>query len=153
MRRFWAAGLLALAAFSATALAQSGDDPPPLDYRQRPTLEDVDENYPGEAYNQRLEGQALLCCLIRENGTLQCAVVAESPAGYGFGEAARRVSQGIRLTEQSAEIWRARGPLRVPINFRQPRFTPAPPYDTPPRCGTRTSPDEDNDPVVSARGF
>ena len=153
MRRILGTALIGFAAAATAALAQSVDvDDPLVVYRTRPTVETIGENFPSSAYNDRKEGYAELCCLVRENGTLACAVIGESPAGYGFGEAARRVVAEMRLTQQSAAAVRQRGePVSVPINFRQPRFAPAPQLNPPPRCGRRTPPSQpETAPVVNA---
>jgi TonB family protein len=156
MRRVLGAALFGLAVAAGAALAQTTDvNDPILVYRSRPSIETMMENYPNTAYGDRREGYAELCCLVRENGTLACAVIGESPAGYGFGEAARRVASEIRLTEQSAIAVRQRGqPLRVPINFRQARFEPAPRLESQARCGAPTSPapQPQTEPLVSAQG-
>lgn len=143
MRRRNVIGAAALAAALGLALgasAQTGaGDEPALDFRVRPTPEAVAAFFPADAYNQGLAGRAMLCCLVTTTASLQCAVVAEAPAGFGFGEAARRLSLEVRLTPQSARAWREFGePVRLPISFSNPRFAPPPPYEYTPRCGTRT---------------
>jgi hypothetical protein len=159
MRRVLGIALVALTGAATVALAQSTDiEDPLLIYRSRPSADTIGENFPDGAYNQRREGYADLCCLVRENGTLACAVIGEAPAGYGFGEAARRVASEIRLTEESADAVRRRGqPLRIPINFRQPRFEPAPQLESQARCGAPAPPTQRPSepqaaPLVSAEG-
>ncbi|MBI1188018.1 MAG: hypothetical protein GC206_11930 [Alphaproteobacteria bacterium] len=127
------------------AAAQTGvSEEPTLDFRARPSEDDVAAFFPRDAYRSGQAGKAMLCCLVTGNDRLQCAVVAEAPAGLGFGEAARRVSLEVRLTRESAEAWRTFGePVRLPIMFSNPRFAPPPAYDPAPRCGTRTYDPED----------
>jgi hypothetical protein len=122
------------------AAAQTGvGEEPALDFRTRLSEQDVAAFFPAEAYRQGLAGRAMLCCLVTSTARLQCAVVAESPSGFGFGEAARRLSLEVRLTPDSARAWRDFGePVRLPIQFSNPRFEPPPPYELAPRCGTRT---------------
>ncbi|MGE3251157.1 MAG: TonB family protein [Hyphomonadaceae bacterium] len=143
--------------FAATCLAASGAAQDvtvdaPLQFRSRPTPEDIQSAYPHAALEERQEGRVLLCCLVRSTGTLACAAVSEAPEGLGFGDAAREVSSLIRLTPASAAQWRDRngGPMRVPIEFTLPRANaPAPAYAEEPLCGTRTGVGSDLDPPAA----
>ena len=142
-RRF---ALVALAgcAFAGAALAQVSIAPqapssadPELVFSQVPRPRDLERRYPAEAWSEQRDGRALLCCMVLPDGALACAAVAESPEGWGFGEAARILSGRYRLTPESAEAWRTRGGIiRLPIYFRATyRPIPAPPIASEPQCG------------------
>ncbi|MGE0828580.1 MAG: hypothetical protein AB7O04_04425 [Hyphomonadaceae bacterium] len=133
----WVGAFLAAAIAAFGARAQTASEG--LQFRERPSFEDIEAHYPEGARRANLDGRVLLCCLPRENGTLSCAAVGEAPLDFGFGEAARRVSQAFRLTPDATEALRARGgPIRLPINFRSGRGVAAPAFAREPRCGTRT---------------
>lgn len=53
--------------------------------------------YPSRALLRGVEGRVVLECLIDVAGALDCRVVAEAPSNWGFGDAARRISQDYRM--------------------------------------------------------
>jgi protein TonB len=66
---------------------------PPLitspSWRRMPTAQQMTRAYPDRALQGGVGGSAALSCRVRGNGTLTaCAVVSETPDGYGFGRAA-----------------------------------------------------------------
>ena len=72
---------------------------PPLPFTARPSARDFSRYYPMRAFMASVAGEAALNCLIGEGGALRCGVVSESPEGYDFGAAARRIieSPSVRV--------------------------------------------------------
>ncbi|WP_242922790.1 energy transducer TonB [Caulobacter sp. CCUG 60055] len=59
-----------------------------------PSAEDFERYYPERAHRMERNGQSRLQCIVRGEGRLEgCTVVSESPQGFGFGEAALRLSR------------------------------------------------------------
>lgn len=79
--------------------------------------------YPERAQRLAVEGAATISCVVDASGRLQdCRVLDETPAGYGFGEAALRMKVLFRmkpLTRGGQPV--DGGVVRVPIRFRLPR--------------------------------
>jgi len=101
----------------------SGEAPPlsitKMDWQRKPSGRDLEDLYPPEALASRLSGQALVACKVDVAGVLRdCFVTDESPAGYGFGAAALKMSTKFRMkppTENGAPIDGER--VIIPINF------------------------------------
>lgn len=101
----------------------SGAAPPlsmtKMEWQRRPNRRDLDDIYPPQALADRLSGQALVACKVDVSGVLSdCFVTDESPAGYGFGAAALKMSTKFRMkppTENGAPIGGER--VIIPINF------------------------------------
>lgn len=58
---------------------------------------DLARYYPARALARGVEGRAVLECLVDTSGALDCRVISETPPGWGFGEAARRISRDYRM--------------------------------------------------------
>lgn len=54
---------------------------------------DLDRFYPAHAIARGIEGRATLDCQVSITGALSCTLVSETPAGWGFGEAALRMAR------------------------------------------------------------
>lgn len=67
--------------------------------------------YPEGARAASIEGRALVACVVRSNGRRDCAVEAEEPTGWGFGDVALRLVTSNENTEGSEAI------SRVPVIF------------------------------------
>ncbi len=51
------------------------------------TAEEAAQAYPRQAQDSRVQGATQIACFIQPDGHLnRCVVLAESPAGYGFGK-------------------------------------------------------------------
>lgn len=62
-----------------------------------PTPEQVSRGYPSRAQDRGVEGQSTMRCLVSMEGRLEaCRVTSETPAGYGFGQAAVRLAREFR---------------------------------------------------------
>jgi hypothetical protein len=65
------------------------------------SLLDFSRFYPGRALDQEIEGQATLGCFVKPDHRLQCGVVSEAPAGFGFGHAALRIFARAHVEPQA----------------------------------------------------
>ncbi|MFZ2029344.1 MAG: energy transducer TonB [Vitreimonas sp.] len=103
-------------------------DPPPappspiltgMVWLQRPSTQDFNRFYPSRASDRGQEGRVILNCTVAASGRITCGVSSEDPEGWGFGEAALRISQSFRAAAQTSD-GRATsgGQVRVPITFR-----------------------------------
>lgn len=105
-------------------------DPPPAPptpvltgavWLQRPGAGDFDRHYPSRAMDRDQEGRVTLDCLVDGGGRISCAVASEDPTGWGFGEAALRISRSFRMAAQTSSGQpTSGGRIRVPITFRLP---------------------------------
>ncbi len=101
----------------------SGASPPLAmtkgEWLRTPSRRDFDDSYPPKALADRLSGQALVACKVDVSGALNgCFVTDESPAGYGFGAAALKMSAEFRVrlpTENGVPVAGER--MLIPIYF------------------------------------
>lgn len=111
---------IASGAFSATpwTLTTSGPviiaDPT---WVERPR--DLARYYPDRARLRGVEGEALLDCRVDVFGALACRVERETPAGWGFGEAALRIAADHRMAPATRDGLPVEGRyrMRVPFNL------------------------------------
>lgn len=68
-----------------------------------PDAEDYIRYYPPRAWEENVGGQVTLDCIVNADGRLSCAITAEEPTGYGFGEATLRVARHIRVALETAD--------------------------------------------------
>lgn len=129
MMRGFAAGLAAIAAW-AVASAGWADPAPPeqrASFRERPPGETFSLFYPRLAYSQGVQGSAILECAAHVNERIDCAVVSESPIGWGFGEAAVAASRSFRIQPAMRNGAHVEDTMRIPVHFTQSGDTePAP---------------------------
>ena len=104
-------------------------DPPPapptpavltgMVWLQRPSSQDFNRYYPPRALEREQEGRVMLDCLVDAGGRISCTVISEDPTGWGFGEAALRISRNFRAAAQTSDGRpTSGGRTRVPISFR-----------------------------------
>jgi protein TonB len=74
--------------------------------------------YPRRAMTRNMEGQVVLECLVNTSGALGCAVVSETPANWGFGEAALRISRDYRMSPAMRDGMPVEGRYRMVVPFR-----------------------------------
>lgn len=153
----WGAAALTAALLASPALAQKGPppgvddlagpppnggfpiavDPPPAPptpaimtdvvWLERPNARDFARYYPEAAYQANVSGRAVLDCIVTADGRIACTVASEEPAGYGFGEAALRISTHFRMALQTRDGRPTRsGRVRLPIRFVLADEPPAP---------------------------
>ena len=120
---------MTVAAIAATPAASTPGPDAPADLTARDvellasTSFDYSAVYPEAAQRKRIEGEALVRCIVGTDLRLSdCRVVRETPSGQGFGEATIRVAMLLRLkgTTLAGEPTPGRGFL-FPLKFRLPR--------------------------------
>lgn len=106
----------AAAAAPAPTLADLENSP---DWLRLPSDGEVAAAYPTAARRARVAGQALLDCALDGEGRLTgCKVAQETPAGYGFGQAALSLSVRFQMTPLYPDGRSVAGArVSVPISF------------------------------------
>src|SRR5262249_40205179 len=73
-------------------------------WEQTPNAGQISLVYPERAMRMEKTGNVRLRCGVSNSGAVSdCAVVAESPTGYGFGDAAVRLSPYFRMKPTTSE--------------------------------------------------
>lgn len=86
-------------------------------YDQIPTAEDMAKFYPEKALDIGKEGGAVLECTVKKDRSLvNCTVASETPEGFGFGDAALKLSTLFRMKSKAKPGSR----LTIPIQFQTP---------------------------------
>lgn len=102
-------------------------DPPPSPpsvitnptWLERPDGRQYSEHYPERALEREREGRVVLDCVVDSGGRLACSVASEEPSGWGFGNAAIRISRYFRMAPMTVDGRPTDGGrVRVPIAFR-----------------------------------
>lgn len=89
-----------------------------VDWVRRPSGDDVESFYPRAARNIALSGRATVQCTVGVDGkTKDCSVLAESPAGVGFGEATIRILNRAQFRPRLVDGRPAESMVRVPFRF------------------------------------
>jgi len=78
---------------------------------------DLERYYPARALERNVEGEVLLDCLVSPLGALECRVLSEAPAGWGFGSAAVRMSRDHRMAPAMADGRAVEGRYRMRVPF------------------------------------
>lgn len=63
--------------------------------------------YPDRAQDNNVSGTAVLCCTVRDDGSLNCTAPFEWPQEYGFGDASVAISREFRVAPETVEAARA----------------------------------------------
>ncbi|WP_165842831.1 TonB family protein [Phenylobacterium deserti] len=120
MRWVLALGVSAAALGVVSAFAQPSIVDPT--WLRRPGPNDLRAAWPKGALEKRLEGRALIGCVVTAQGTLtQCQVLEETPAGSGFGGAALSLTPQFLMkpaTQDGRPV--EGGRVRIPIQFDLP---------------------------------
>lgn len=115
--------LAAVLAQSAAAQTQQVQNP---QWLQQPNAADFVQNYPPHAAMQAVEGFATIECAVRLDTTLNCALTNESPASWGFGDAALAVARTFRMEPARVDgVPTDGGRIRQTIRFVLPEDAPA----------------------------
>jgi TonB family protein len=117
--------ILALLLQGAAPAPPPAPGKPPIvapDWMRRPTGGDLMHFYPKAAARADLAGRAVISCQVNAAGALtDCKVIAETPTGAGFGEAAIRMSDLFKMRPQTKDGHAVDGgTVRIPMNFSLP---------------------------------
>lgn len=94
------------------------------DWAKQPSVEDIARYYPDRAQRMEVSGRATIDCTVSAKFTLEaCSVLSESPAAYGFGDAALYLSRFYRLKPVTLDgVPVAGGQVQVSIEFMPPNL-------------------------------
>ena len=109
----WIKSVARLACLAALGgLAASAETPPV--WAEAPGVAEVAAAYPAKARAAGLGGHVNLSCEINRDGRPRdCAALGEQPSGYGFGFAARKLAERMRVADAAL-----RGQeIRIPVTF------------------------------------
>ena len=125
-----------LAMLAAAVLATS--QPAPVirpQWERQPSADELMDAYPPGAEAKSVEGRAVMVCTVTVYGDMDdCAVVSETPAGWGFGAAALKVSLRLHMSPQLRNGEPEPSQVRIPVRFALPKPSapaPASPAPTP----------------------
>ncbi|MES1200645.1 MAG: TonB family protein [Pseudomonadota bacterium] len=87
-------------------------------WTQRPS--NLQRYYPRRAADRNIEGAVMLDCLVGTTGALSCNVISETPSGWGFSEAALRMSRDYAMVPamRNGAPTQGRYRMRVPFSLR-----------------------------------
>lgn len=88
-------------------------------WMQKPTGDQLARLYPKRAATRGIGGSATLDCRVTVTGSVNaCVVLRESPAGYGFGEAALASSRYFKLNPRTVDGQVIEGAkVQIPMGF------------------------------------
>ncbi len=85
---------------------------------ERPNAADFSRYYPPRALDREQGALVRLSCLVDADGRIACTVASEDPPGWGFGEAALRISRHFRMAPATRDGEpTSGGRIEVPIRF------------------------------------
>ena len=111
---------------AAPALADPDPAPtPPIhvvvlpDWKRLPEVHNFMDVYPKRARDLGVEGTAVMKCRVLQNGRLKdCAVVSETPPGFGFGQAELKLAPYFLMTPKLIDGKPVDDEVTVPIRFK-----------------------------------
>ena len=86
---------------------------------RRPNARDFARFYPDRALSAGQSGRVVLDCVANSRGNLNCSVAQEDPPGWGFGQAAIRISRQARVDRTTTDGSSVEGRhVELPLAFR-----------------------------------
>lgn len=116
---------------ASPALAQNGAQVTAQGWLRELEPADVYDVYPPLPLAQRISGQVSLMCVIAAEGNHACELESETPAGFGFGAAALRLSQTFAFSPRREAGVAVDSAARVPVLFEAPAAPPPPVLNAP----------------------
>jgi TonB family protein len=94
-----------------------------LPWERRPSALEFTDYLPSRVFDRRINGEAVVDCIVNAERELDCQVVSESPSGEGFGRAALQFAGRYRIapqmpTGESTIGGRVRIPIRLNVRGR-----------------------------------
>ncbi len=93
------------------------------DWEKSPNGNNMAAVYPRAARKSRIDGRVTVLCGVLATGLLtRCSAVEETPQGWGFGDAALRLTSKFRMkpvTPDGQPV--AGGSITIPIVFKVPK--------------------------------
>lgn len=105
------------AASAEQAVSEPQDAPAELDLSSRYGKAPI---YPGQAYRDGLEGEAIVVCHVAADGTLADAVVETSSGWAALDEAGLVAVKKWKYTAARKNGVPVAGEVRIPVDFKQP---------------------------------
>jgi protein TonB len=103
----------------------SPPQPPPAPVITNPTWlkqpngRDFERYYPPRALEREKDGRVVLNCIVGADGRVSCDVSREDPDGWGFGDAALKISKSFQMAPQTVNGQATSGGrISIPIVFR-----------------------------------
>lgn len=96
------------AVVASTAFAQTAPQ-----WVEAPSVADMAAAYPAKARAAGIGGAVTLTCDIKHGQPRDCAALGEKPSGYGFGFAARKIAERMRVGDPGMNGKE----VRVPVTF------------------------------------
>ena len=114
-----AAAVLLIAAAPVMAPGTEADRAP--GWLVKPDGERIARFYPDRAMREGVEGRVVIACTVETDTRLHdCRIEAETPAGYGFGAAALKLSDEMRLAPAIRNGVPVEAAVKVPLAFNVP---------------------------------
>ena len=114
--------MVRISALAALLIAAAAPAAAQTTWTAAPTAADMAAAYPAKARAEGVGGGVELTCTAARSGAMSdCQVLGESPRGYGFGVAARKLAGKLQAAGAIAG-----SEVRVPISFAPEVLKPAP---------------------------
>ncbi len=110
--------LMPTATFAAVGGGEGAGPPNIADPHWVRVPRNLERYYPRRALERGIQGSATLNCAVDTGGRLDCAVVSETPANWGFGDAALRISRDYQMVPATRDGVPVEGRHRMVIPFR-----------------------------------
>lgn len=103
----------AMTGWGAVALAGAAFAQMEAQWAEAPSVAEMAALFPAKAKAAGVGGTVDLTCDVRDGRPHDCAVLKETPSGYGFGFAARKVGERMRVGDPSLNGKE----VRIPVTF------------------------------------